>query len=197
MRAAIRLIDTLVRKSEGVYEFSDDPECILRFQLRRATHSVTIGKDRILKGEPVLEVHAWNERMPKLPKEGATLEWALQLRRRVIHSFKGVAKVMLQGHQYSRVRAVCGTSALFSFSDHKGGTRLMQHLGFAVLPYHRPLGKFGEFWKNFFSWWLMWTYNDASLHSREFWRLQRTEIWMTADEFIRRYGGALDITIEA
>jgi hypothetical protein len=66
-----------------------------------------------------------------------------------------------------------------------------------VLPYHRPLGKFGEFWENFFSWWLMWTYNDASLHSREFWRLQRTEIWMTADEFIRRYGGALDITIEA
>jgi hypothetical protein len=197
MRAAIRLIDTLVRKSEGVYEFSDDPECILRFQHKRATHSVTIGKDRILKGEPVLEVHAWNERMPRLLKEGATLEWALQLRRRVIHSFKGVAKVMLQDHQYSRVRAVCGTSALFSFSAHTGGTRLMQHLGFAVLPYHRPLGKFGEFWENFFSWWLMWTYNDASLHSREFWRLQRTEIWMTADEFIRRYGGALDITIEA
>jgi hypothetical protein len=188
MRAAVRLIDTLIRKSEGVFEFSKDPNCILRLQLRRAAHSVTIGNARISKSEPVLEVHAWNERMPKLPEEGATLVWALQLRRQVIHSFKEVAKLMQQNHQYSQVQAVCGTSALFSFSEHIGGTRLMQHLGFTVMPYHRPLGRFGEFWENLFSWWLMWAYNDTSLHSREFWHLQRTEIWITADEFIRRYG---------
>lgn len=96
-------------------------------------------------GEPVLAIHAWNERMPKLPPEGVNLEWALQLRRQVVHSFREVAKVMQHDSQYSRVRGVCGTSALFSFTDHTGGTRLMQHLGFTVLPYHRSMGKFGEF----------------------------------------------------
>jgi hypothetical protein len=35
---------------------------------------------------------------------------------------------------------------------------------------------------------MMWTYNPPSLHNREFWRMQRTEIWMLADEFILRYG---------
>ena len=94
------------------------------------------------------------------------------------------------GHdpKYSQVRAVCGESALFSYTDHTGGTRLMEHLGFTILPNHRPLGRFGEFWENLFSWWMLWTYNDVSLHSREFWHLQRTEIWMTVDEFIQRYG---------
>lgn len=188
MRTAVRLIDALLRTSQGIYEFTDDPDCILRIQLKRATHEVNFGNEKILKGEPVLAVHAWNERMPKLPVEGASLEWALQLRRQVIHSYRQVAKVMLSDTRYSPVRAVCGESALFSFSGHTGGTRLMQHLGFTVLPYHRPFGRFGEFWENLFSWWLMWTYNYASLNGREFLRLQRTEIWITADEFIRRYG---------
>jgi hypothetical protein len=188
MRTAIRLVDSLLRKSQGIYEFTDDPECILRIQLKRATHEVNFGNEKILKGELLLAVHAWNERMPKLPLEGATLEWALRLRRMVVHSFKSVAREMQNDSRYSQARAVCGESALFSFTDHTGGTRLMQHLGFTVLPYHRPLGRFGELWENLFSWWLMWAYNDVSMQSREFLHLQRTEIWITADEFSRRYG---------
>lgn len=188
MRAAVRLIDSLLRTSGGIYELTDDPECILRIQLKHTTHEVIIGNERISKGEPVLALHVWNERMPKLPHAGADLEWALKLRRQVIHSFRGVGKVLQHDSRYSQVRAVCGTSALFSFSDHTGGIRMIQHLGFMVLPYHRPLGRFGEFWENLFSWWLMWTYNNVSMKSREFLRLQRTEIWMTKDEFIRRYG---------
>jgi hypothetical protein len=189
MRVAVRWIDSLLRKSQGVYEFTDDPDCILRIQVKRATHAVTIGRENILKGDVVLAVHAWNERMPKVPGEGPTLEWALSLRRQLIHSFRKVAQEMCQNHQYTHFQAICGESSLFSFTDHIGGTRMMQHLGFTVLPYHRPLGRFGEFWENLFSWWMMWTYNDASLHSRAFWRMERTEIWMTAAEFIRRYGG--------
>lgn len=187
MQAVVRWIDAFLRKIQGIYEFTDDSECLLRIQLTRAAHTVTIGGERIMKSDVVLAVHAWNERMPKLPAQGPTLEWALRLRRQVIHSFVKVAQEIGQDHQYSQVRAVCGESALFSFTDHTGGTRLMEHLGFTVLPYHRPLGRFGEFFENLFSWWMLWTYNDASQHSRKFWRLQRTEIWMTVDEFIRRY----------
>ena len=65
---------------------------------------------------------------------------------------------------------------------------MMQHLGFVVLPYHNPLGRFGLFWENFFSWWLMWAYNETSLHSRHFLKLQSTEIWITINEFLHRYG---------
>jgi len=64
-------------------------------------------------------------------------------------------------------------------------------LGFTVLPYYRPMGRFGEFWENLFSWWLMWTFNTSSLYSRKFWYLQRTEIWMTRDDFLQRFGSAL------
>jgi hypothetical protein len=188
MRSGVRMIDYILRVQGDLREFSQDAECILRIQLGYAPHSVIIGSAKITKGEPVLALHLWNEHMPKLPAKGVELEWAVGLRRKLIRSFKGVAKVIQENNRYAQVKAVYGISALFSFTDHTGGARMMQHLGFSVLPYHRPMGRFGEFWENLFSWWLMWTYNESSLQSRRFWRLERTEIWMTVEEFIRRYG---------
>jgi hypothetical protein len=69
-----------------------------------------------------------------------------------------------------------------------GGRAMLEHLGFTVLPYHRPFGAFGEFWENFHTWWLMWTFNPASLKHRSLWHLQRTEFWMTKNKFLEKYG---------
>ncbi len=188
MRAVVRSIDFLLRKQARLFEFSQAPDVILRLQLCTAPHHVDLFGLSIAKGDPVLAVHTWNERMPPIPSAGADLEWALTLSRCLIRSFKRVAQWMQQDARAADVRAIYGTSALFSFSDHTGGTRMIQRLGFTVLPYHRPLGRFGEFWENLFSWWMMWAYNGASLRSRQFWHLQRTEIWMARAEFLRRFG---------
>jgi hypothetical protein len=188
LRAGVRLIEYLVRKSLHVYELTNDPDCILRIQLTRAPRQVDEAGVKVAKGDFVLAIHAWNERMPKLPIAGPTLEWGIQLKRLTIHSFEAVARELQKGGIYSQVRAIYGESTIFSFSDHKGGLRMIQRLGFTILPYHGSTGKFGEFWANLFSWWLMWAFNDVSLRSRDFWSLERTEAWFMAEEFIERYG---------
>ena len=188
MRAAVKLIDRLLRINGGLFEFSQEPGVILRVQLRRQKYPVTIGNQTISKGDLVIAIHLWNERVPKIPEAGADLKWALNLRRSLISSFKGVAKLIMEDPRCLDARAVAGVSALFSSTEHIGGMQMIQRMGFTVLPYHRPLGRFGEFWENLFSWWLMWTYNTNSLNSRKFWRLKRTEIWMTREEFLTRYG---------
>jgi hypothetical protein len=188
MRALARFIDRLLRHQNGVYEFIDDPDCVFRIQLRQAGREVNIQGDKILKGDYLLGIHIWNEHMPKLPADGADLGWARQSYKLLLHSFKLIASEMQSDDKYSNIYALYGTSALLSFTDHTGGLRMMQHFGFTVLPYHPTRGQFGLFWQNFFSWWLMYTYNDVSLHTRDFWRLQRTDIWMLAEDFIRRYG---------
>ncbi len=188
LRAGIRFIESLIRKCERSYEYCDDPGCVLRIQLMPSPRQVTLGDKVILKGDPVLTLHVWNDRMPAIPATGADLQWALQFRRQVIYSFKMLAKVLQDDAVYTPVRAIYGASALFSSTSHTGGMRLMQSFGFTILPYHSPLGKFGEFWENLFSWWLMYAYNTASMDSRKFWQLERTEIWMDRVEFNRRYG---------
>jgi hypothetical protein len=80
--------------------------------------------------------------MPILPKEGANLEWILVLRKGVIYSFREMAKVMQRDSRFSKVRAVYGTSSLFSLTDHSRTMQMMQHLGFTVPPYSNPLGRF-------------------------------------------------------
>jgi hypothetical protein len=188
MRALARFIDRQLQKRNKVFEFSYDPQCIFRLQLRRAAQDVNLQGHQILKGDPILGIHIWNERMPKLPVDGADLGWARQSHRLLLHSFKLIAREMQSDTKYTGIRALFGISALFSFTGHTGGMRMMQHFGFTVLPYRPTKGRFGLFWQNFFSWWLMYTYNDVTLKYREFRHLQRTEIWMPADEFIRRYG---------
>lgn len=188
MRAFVRMIDVLLRKKNCVYEFTQDAECIFRLQNRAAPHTVTLGSFTISKGDPVLVLHIWNERMPKISVMGAGLGWAVGLKRRLIYSFKQIARLLQDDPRGSQVRAVFAASALFSFTDHTGGLQMMQHLGFTVMPYYRPYGRFGEFWENLFSWWLMWTFNAGSLQSRKFWKLQRTEMWMIREEFLQRFG---------
>jgi hypothetical protein len=188
LRAGIRLIDSLIRKSEGSYEYCADPDCILRIQLMPSPHHATFGDRVIQPGDPVLAIHVWNEHMPQIPPGGADLQWAIHLRRQVLNSFRQLAKVMQADDRYALVRAIYGASVLFSSTNHTGGMRMMQSFGFTILPCRNPLGKFGEFWENLFSWWLMYAYNTASMDSREFWQLERTEIWMDRDEFIQRYG---------
>ena len=190
MRCLIRLLDRWLSDLTGLFEFSQHPDCILRLQLTRAGHTMPLGSQVVGRGEPVLALHFWNERAPLLPPGGADLAWALSFRRQLVFSFRAVAAEMLREPRLAHVRAVYGASALFSSSGHVGGTRMMQRLGFIVVPYHSPLGRFGEFWENLFSWWLMWAYNDPSLRSRHMPHLQRTEIWISAGDFLRRYGEA-------
>jgi len=83
---------------------------------------------------------------------------------------------------------VGGATVLFAAGDASSGERLFQRLGFSTFPYRNPLGRFGEFWENLYTWALMWTFNAGSLKKRHLLQLQRTEVWMSTGEFLVRYG---------
>lgn len=188
MRAAIRGLDRLLRRAYGVFEFCDEPECILRLRLTRMPRPMSLPGGVIGKGEPVLELHLWNERLPLPPVEGPDLAWAIRIGRMWIRSLHCAGRYMRRAPYLGGVRAVGGVTALLFAGDHAGGVRLMERLGFTVVPHRNPLGRFGEFWQNLYSWWLMWAFNPASIRGRSFTRLRQAEIWMTAEDFLGRYG---------
>lgn len=188
MRTIIRHFDNFLRGKLGVFEFCQDPHCLLRVRLTTAPHALTLAGRLVSRGAPVLELHLWNEHIPLLPSTGPDLAWAIQIRRRLIASFRTLAAKMKDDARFASVQAVGGVTVLFLPGTDVGGERLFRRLGFTLYPYSNPLGRFGEFWENFYSWWIMWTFNPVTLRHRHLTRLRRTEIWMLAEDFLKSYG---------
>lgn len=187
MRFFVRGIDRLFRLLQGVYEFSTSPTCLLRLRHTQVPHSLVLPDGEIPAGALVVELHMWNEHMPPFSDKGPDFAWALKVQRMSISSFRAVA-AHLRGHpRIQEIKAIGGATAMLLPDIPSGGVSLMRRLGFTVFPYHNPLGKFGEFWENFYTWLLIWTFNAASTRHRSPLLLRRSEIWMSTDEFLRRY----------
>jgi hypothetical protein len=67
---------------------------------------------------------------------------------------------------------------------------LFERLGFDVLRRDRrdKLRCFGEFWENFYTWWLIWTFNPGSLRRKEFLCMERAQLWISRQALLERYG---------
>jgi len=136
-------------------------------------------------------IHLWNERMsaPEIPH--LNLGNAKTFQRSILQSFREVVGYLEQHPDLADVRAIGGITILLGDNSHRGTTHLVQRLGFTVLPYHNPLGTFGEFWENFYSWILIWTYNPSNLVYRKLPALRRKEFWISIREFQRRFGNEM------
>ena len=190
MRESIRILDKVLRSTLGVFEFCDTPDCLLRVRVTSAAHALLLADRTVSEGAPVLELHLWNEHMPPLPLDGHDLAWAAQTRRKLLTSFQTLAEQVPHDQRLTAVQAVGGISVLPLPDCDTGGKKLFQRLGFSVSPYRSALGSFGEFWENLYTWWIMWAYNPATLRHRRLIHLHRSEMWMSIEEFLSRYGGS-------
>lgn len=106
----------------------------------------------------------------------------------IVSTFQRLAREMHSDPRMDGVQALGGATVLFAAGDGSSGEKLFTRLGYTVFPYRNPLGRFGEFWENFYTWALMWAYNAVSLRQRRLLALHRTESWIASEEFLRRYG---------
>jgi hypothetical protein len=188
MRTVLRAFDKWMSKQYHVQVFTDDPQCVLRIQISPIHHTVELPDVALTSGSQTLMIHWWNERASLIPPQGPTLAWALDTSRRMRYSLRLIAQYLKENPSCRDIQAVGGITAHVVLGRADGGKVMLEHLGFKVIPYHRPMGPFGEFWENFYTWWLMWTYNPASTRRRSMFNLHRTEFWMSRKAFIEKYG---------
>ena len=188
-RAAISHLDLLLRRIYGVHEFTQDENCILRVALGKSKEEITLSDGtKIGKGEVVGELHFWNERIPPMDEEGPSLEWALKFHRLLMASLKKLAIYLENEPQFESVRAFRGETT-FS-KESLEGRALFERLGFDLVRMDRTgkLKRFGEFWENFYAWGLIWTFNPGSLRRKDFFRLERAQLWISRQALLERYG---------
>jgi hypothetical protein len=188
MRRIVRLLDQSLRKAQGVFEYWDDPDCMFRVSHSRAPRPISLPDSEIPDGAEVLLLHFWNEHMPHIPPEGPNINMAMRAARMLKGSFRELAREVQHNPGLVGVKAVGGIGVLIYPDAGPGAEKLLRRLGFSIFPYRHPLGRFGEFWENLYTWGLIWTFNEVSLRQRRLLRLYRSELWMSTDTLVRLHG---------
>jgi len=189
MRFIIHAIDRILRKCSGVFEFCDDPDCVFRVSVGVSKYPLRTQGGEIPAGTKVLELHFWNEHMPPMPSDGSVIGPAVKLRRRVASSSRRLAEAMKSDPRLAGVRAVGGVTPLFTAGDNSPAEGIFRRLSFSVTPHQNPLGRFMEFWEEVYAWLLMWAFTLGNKNRRHLSGLRRSDFWMSADDFLRLYGG--------
>ncbi len=145
MWSAVRLLDRILSRIYRVHRFTDDPACVYRISLNRAPHDVALPGFHLAAGAPVILYHIENERVPPLPSTGADLGWALRARRLMEASWHALAVCMQTQPELQDAQAV-GAMTVFGALPGAGSQKLFERFGFTIIPYHSPLGRFGDFW---------------------------------------------------
>jgi hypothetical protein len=189
MKSMVRLLDRFLARMLGLSEYWDDPTSILRIRVVEAPHTLCLSDVEIEAGATVVELHFWNDHIPPLPTEGPDLAWAMGFYRMLVSSFRVLAGQLATRPDLAAAQALGGATVLVVPGGRSASEKLFERLGLELFPYHNPLGRFGIFWENLFTWALMWAYNGVSVRQRHVLELHRTEAWMSRDKFLRRHGG--------
>jgi hypothetical protein len=191
-RGGVRAIDLALQRYYHVFEFTDDSACILRVARSLSARDIELSDGtRIARGEPVLELHLWNEQLPALPRDGApSLTWGIEMTKRARHSLRLLAAYLARAPQFDHIRALHGEAGFLELDQFPEMRVLAERLGFDFVPGDAPGWRVWKyaFWQNLFSWWLMWTFNPASLRGKHFDEMARSELWMSRAVLMEKFG---------
>lgn len=181
-------VDAVLRAYYGIYEFTEDPDCVLRIGLSQARASVALSDGtRIELGELVGTLHFWNEHLPRYSSKGPDLGWACAMRDRVVFSLRAFSDYVESDAAWREVRAIRTETALPARLGASQIGRVFQRYGFERVPTDCSLvAKLHGLGECFVLWGLTRAFNPAALPRHPFLR-DRHELWISRAALLLRY----------
>jgi hypothetical protein len=132
-------LDALLRRRIGIIEYSADPDCVFRIELRQLKHAITLSDGTaLLPGEEIVQLHLCTERLPRYDGAGATFDWARRFSRLFISSLQELASY-LSRHDLRQVQGVRADAA-FGTAEHMDQVlRFCGHYGFKPVRDNAPV----------------------------------------------------------
>jgi YkoP domain len=189
-KVGIGWLDRVISRRLGIFEFSHDPKCILRVAPARSRCDVRLSDGtEIKRNDPIIELHLWNERLPRLERNDNNLEWAQRVSLCMDVSLEKLAAYLARDPE-SAYKAIHGRLAFSLRQGLRQLDRLSGHYGFDVFDDQGPktLGEhMHDIGENILLRMILWTFNPGSIKYSRFRR--RREVWMSVETLYNRYGG--------
>jgi hypothetical protein len=180
--------DAMLRSYYGIYEFTDDPNCVLRVGLGEARAPVSLSDGTNIEvGELVGTLHFWNEHLPRYSERGPDLAWACAVRDRVRCSLGAFSEYVERDPGWQNVRAIRTETAIPARLGASQIMRVFQRYGFERVPSeHSLLARLHGLGECVVLWALTRAFNPAALPRQPFLR-DRHELWISRAALLLRY----------
>jgi hypothetical protein len=132
--------DEWQRRRQSVFEYTDHPACVFRLDINQARRPLLLSDGtRVRPGERVARLHFWNEQIPPLPDDGATIAWARRMQRAIAVSLGELARYLAARPDLADVAVICGDVPSATKSQSGQLARIMAYYGFETIPDPEPL----------------------------------------------------------
>ncbi len=131
MERAVRALDAALRVAWGI-RAPDDPRALFRLRLVRAAHAISLPDQPVPAGAVVVDLHLWNERLPRLPDGGPDLAWGARTVRAVVVGLRAVAREMARDPALAAAQALYAPVPSVSPLQGAAARRILARLGFTI-----------------------------------------------------------------
>src|SRR5215467_690005 len=188
-------LDRLLSRWQSVVEYTHDPTCILRITLGRLDQDFVLTDGTAgHAGERFIDLHLWNEHVPAMPKEGASIAWARQMSLCFQHSLRQLARYLASHADLDDISLVRCTMGFAGQERNDQMVRLIGRYGFEFVPpattvtMAEHVRRLGE---NILISLIVLARNQAALR-RDTLRRGRTRAFMSRKVLEQRYGRGAD-----
>jgi hypothetical protein len=182
-------LDRWLRRRQGVYEYSTDPDCLFRINRIAADEYVTLSDGTPIRpGNPILNLHLWNEHLP-LQRGGATFGWARRISRAVEASLFELAHCLAQSRELDDISALRADIPIGTTERCEQVARIAAYFGFemAVGTDADRAPAIRRFGQNFYMFLLVLAANPEALRTEVFLR-DHVLVYLPRSSLERRYG---------
>jgi hypothetical protein len=183
-------LDLRLRRRLQVFEYCRNPDCIFRIRIVMLTRMVVLSDGTLLQpGERLIELHLWNEQIPVMPRQGASLSWARQMHDCVDISLRELRRYLASEASLGDVRAVRGNMSFGTREQASQLKRLSARFGFEEVPdprYDTLLGRLHLFGENILVTLLVLAQNAGALRRDSLLRA-RTQVFLSRAALENRY----------
>ena len=187
----VRKIDALLRDFYDIFDYCHDEDCLLRMSITQSKRDITLSDGtHISRGEKIVELHFWNEHMPQMPKSGPDMAWASAFRRKITCSLKELSDYIEAEPGLRDISAFFGDPPFSGQESMAPLLELVKRWGFDVVKKEATEGlwaRFVAFWEKVYTLMLVWVYNPGSLKSKNPWKRNRDELWISRNILISKY----------
>lgn len=182
-------LDGHLRRRQAIFEYTSHPNCLFRIQEIYLIQGFVLSDGtRCEPGDRALDVHLWNEQVPRL--RIGSLRWARQINECLEISLRELAHYLSENRSFDDVRAIRANMAFGTRDQSRQLVHISHRFGFEPISPPRPrtwrerTHLFGE---NILISLMVLARNKAALRGDSLWRA-RTQVFLSRNILEQRHG---------